>query len=220
MMGEVLRVFLILTALSNLWISSAIADMKRISTFPVGESELAIPIITEAYKRLGYDVEITTLPAKRSLISVNRGDYDAELMRIDGTSKHYPNLVKIPVSILNSKISVITKKESSFTPKDWKDLPPAKLGIPLGVQVVSKGTEGMESEKVTSSELLLNMVLKNRIEAAILPLAMAYKHPNLMAKLRIVEPAIQVVKIYHYVHKKNAHLVPDLTRILEEIVPQ
>lgn len=215
-----MRVFLFIAIISNLWISSAFAEVKRITTFAVGESEFVIPIITEAYKRLGYDVEITTLPAKRSLISVNRGEFDAELMRIDGTSMYFPNLMKIPVSVLNSKISVVTNKDSSFTPRNWQDLPQVKFGIPLGVQVVNKGTEGMDSQKVSSSEVLLNMVLKNRIDAAVLPLAMAHKHPKLMAQLRTVEPAIQVVKIYHYVHKKNAHLIPDLTRILEKLVPQ
>ncbi len=35
--------------------------------------------------------------------------------------------------------------------------------------------------------------------------------------VRILEPSIEKIPLYHYVHKKNADLIPKLTRVLEKM---
>ncbi len=204
-------------AICFLIVPLANAERFLITTFPVGDADQATPIIMQAYKMLGHAVEIEVVPAKRGIVAANQGASDGELIRIDGISANFPNLIQVPVPIINAATSVITSKSSRFQPMEWNDLKSVEFAIPLGVQILRMRTKGMGGITVSSAEALLKMVDRERIMAAVMPLTMALKFPKLIDKLRIVEPPIEVTPLYHYVHKKHRKIVPELARVLKEI---
>jgi polar amino acid transport system substrate-binding protein len=195
-------------------VSQAQADTFTINTFDLGITEQATAILKEAYQQLGHDVVIKKLPAKRSVVMANLGLADGELIRIAGTSLEYENLIRIPVPIMTSKTIVITKKNSVFTPLKWKDLRGKKFAIPLGVKLIQDRTKGMQPEIVSIVASLFKMLERKRVDAVVLPLEML---GSASEDVRMVNPAIEVIELFHFVHKKHKNIVTDLAMIFEEM---
>jgi len=188
-----------------------------VSTFKVGESKQAAEILSKAYQKIGHTITVKNYPGKRSVYYANEGISDAELIRIKGTEVKYPNLVRIPTPILISKMVVLTSKDSNFTPLKWEDLAKTKIGIPLGVKLLEDRIAHLAPMRVPYSENLLRMVILGRIEVAAMPLAMALQHTELVNQLRIVEPSIEDVELYHFVHKKHKKLIKELSSAIKEL---
>ena len=61
--------------------------------------------IQSAYRKLGFSTKLVNYPWRRSLVMANEGQIDAELARIPGLSKRYPNLIMVPVPL--EKVDVV-----------------------------------------------------------------------------------------------------------------
>jgi len=84
--------------LSLVAIDSAAAETVRLSTFIDNPfSQLAARIITEAYRRAGFDAEILYLPGKRALLMSSDGDVDGEVSRVFAIGELYPSLIRVNV---------------------------------------------------------------------------------------------------------------------------
>jgi len=182
-------------------------------------SKVTQPILIEAYKRLGIDVSFEDFPAKRSLYLANEGKYyDGELHRIKGLEKRYPNLVFVPVVIFRLEAIVISKKVR-FKVDGWESVRPFIIGIRRGVIFSLNGTRDMDRTILNSNERLFSMLNGNRFDIIIASRINASKffveekNKNLM----VLEPPIESYNMYHYLHKKNTHLLPKLTKILQDM---
>lgn len=91
-------------------------------------------IMTEAYRRLGYDLKVYKMPASRSLFMANRGEVDGELFRVDNIDKAYPDLVKVPVDLYSIEKVAFTKNKF-FTVDGWNSLAPYRVGYRRGIKV-------------------------------------------------------------------------------------
>ena len=77
----------------------------------------------------------------------------------------------------------------------------------------------MNVEKVTETEQLFNMLIRDRVDIVILPRDVGLKTLKAMnlKDIRMLEPPLQRDKLYHYLHKKNEALVPKITASLQEM---
>lgn len=196
----------------------SLANSFTITTFKVGDTVEASQVVQKLYEGLGHQVKIQELPSRRALVDSNDGKYDGELVRIKGTEQKYPNLIPIPTPIMQSKTVVITLQGSSISPKHWSELQGYRIAIPAGVQLLeNRATEyGIQNVKVMNAQSILRMLQYKRIDLTIMPISMAKQYPELK-QLRIVSPAIETVNLYHYVHKKNSHLVKALDKELQKV---
>jgi len=177
------------------------------------------PILIEAYKRLGIEVSFVDFSAKRSLHVANEGiDIDGENHRISGLKSKYPNLVQVPISIYNIEAIVISKKVR-FKVDGWESVRPFIIGLRRGIIFAENGTKGMTRSIVYSNEHLFNMLNSNRFDVIILTRINASKYLNqaVNRNLIVLEPPIESHKMYHYLHEKNEHLLPKLTKVLLEM---
>ena len=195
-------------------VSQVQADTFTINTFDLAITEQATAIVKEAYQQLGHDIVINILPAKRSVVMANLGLADGELIRIAGTSLDYENLIRIPIPIMISKTIVVTRKNSVFTPLKWEELRGGKFAIPLGVKLIQDRTKDMQPEIVSIVHSLFKMLEKKRIDAVVVPLEMLGSASN---DVRIVNPPIEVVELFHFVHEKHKNMAADLAVIFEEM---
>ncbi len=182
-------------------------------------SKVTQPILIEAYKRLGIDVSFEDYPAKRSLHLANEGKYfDGELHRIKGLERRYPNLVYIPVVIFRLEATVISKKVR-FEVDGWESVRPFIIGIRRGVIFALNGTRDMNRTILNSNERLFSMLNGNRFDIIIVSRINASKFlpEEKNKKLMVLEPPVEVYEMYHYLHKKNTHLVPKLTKVLQDM---
>ena len=199
--------------------SNAFAEPLRITTItnsqyvPVG-----VEIITEAYRRIGLEIKIVAMPASAALEHANRGLSDAELFRIDNINLKYKNLIKIPV-VVNSLEGNAVVKDKNIKISQWQDLSNYRFGIRKGVRYMEMATKDMNKEVVQDNKQLLKMLLADRVDIIILSRLNAIIHlrePEYKDFI-IIEPSLTTLNLFHYVNKKNKHLVEPLTKALMEL---
>ena len=178
-------------------------------------------VVAEAYRRIGIEAVVRHYPGKRSVFISNRGDSDGELYRVAGMNKDYPNLLMVPVPIDNFDGMVFTK-QTEFTVNGWESLKPYKVGVRRGIRFSDEGTgsvEGIYLETVSSNKQLFLMLEEGRVDIIViarlngLQMQQNFKIPG----IRSLEPPIESYPLYHYLHKKNSHLMPEITAALQEM---
>lgn len=176
---------------------------------------ISYTVLKEAYQKLNIDVQVKKFPAKRAIHMANDGESDGAVNRIMGMDKKYPNLIRVPVSINFSEIVIYTKT-NDFVVNGWESLKPYRIGIRRGIKVLEDGTFGMNVDPVATNEQLFrkldagfnDVVLMGRIAGVTVLKTLPFHD------LRILEPPLLTIKLYHYLHKKNAPLKPNITTVL------
>ena len=108
---------------------------------------VSIPILTEAYQRLGIKLEVQPFPFGRSLLLANEGSVDGELYRIAGIQTEYKNLVMVDVPIAMAEVAVFTnlpKLEPSFD-----NVRPYKLAYVRGSKLIEATLQGYQTLPLT-----------------------------------------------------------------------
>ena len=151
-------------------------------------------------------------PAERSLVIANRGvDVDGELGRITGIHEEYPNLIKIPISIMKVQGMAFSKK-LDFPIDGLDSLKPYSIAVMQGSKLGAAITKGMNRHFVPSHELLVRMLEKERVELIVTSKfngLRAFKQANI-TDFKMLQPPLLEMSIYHYLHKKHKNLVPKI----------
>lgn len=175
-------------------------------------------VVREAYRRLGIDIEIKKLPARRALLMSNGGEVDGEVQRIGGVSKRYPNLIQVypPINVVEG---VVFSNDVNFSVAGWESLRKYRIGIVRGVQFVTTRTEGMNTEVANNYNLVFKILEGRRVDIIAVPRLnglVAMKRQRLK-HINMLEPAIEQFPIYHYLHEKNRALVPQISAVFKEM---
>ncbi|MDM8550323.1 transporter substrate-binding domain-containing protein [Desulfobacterales bacterium HSG2] len=175
-------------------------------------------VVTEAYRRIGIEVVVRQYPGLRSLKYSNEGETDGELFRIAGINNKFPNLLMVSVPV-NRLEGMVFTKQTKFPVSGWDSLKPYKIGIQRGIKFSHKGTEGMNRSIRDSNEVLFRILNAGRIDIVVMARVNGLK---MLRKLKIpgiraLDPPIESYPLYHYLHKKNRHLKPEITATLQEM---
>lgn len=189
-------------------LSGADADIARISA----------AVIKRAYNTIGIKVTFKFLPAERSLVKANDGFYDGEIMRVGQINDMYENLVKIPIPI--NYLSLITLSRNDIGEvQSWDDLKPYLIGIRRGVKFVEIKTAGMKVHVGNDFPELIELLINKRIDCVIISDQQVLKYMRTITdnKLILHETHLDQVPVFHYVHKKNAKMIPALMEELKRM---
>jgi ABC-type amino acid transport substrate-binding protein len=183
------------------------------------DSYAVLGILKEAYKRIGYDIEVTWVNGAEALENSNSGNVDAELQRIDGISRKFSNLVqvRIPINYLQGAVFV---KDASFPVSGWYSLKPYRIGIVKGIIFAKLGTDGMDVKEAGSYDGLLTMLDNGEIDVAVMPRinGLVAMQKEGFEDIKELEGILETLFLYHYVHKKNSALVPGLEKELKQML--
>jgi len=175
-------------------------------------------VVSEAYNRLGIQVQIEKFPSERSITESNNGKVDGEVSRISGIDDIYSNLIMVPVMVNWFDIVVFTKDiKSSVT--GWDSLKPYTIGIKIGTKFAEMGTKGMTVSPVSTSEQLFLMLDFRRTDVVVMSRVTGlFEIKQLQLQgIRILEPPLSKKKLYHYIHKKHKSIIPALTKVLQDM---
>lgn len=191
-----------------------------ISTGPEGNFlvRLSVPVLREAYHRLGITLEMKHYPWARALRYASDGETDGELFRATVDHDTYPNLVKLNVPITYTEFVVLTK-DVEFQVTGWEGLRPYTLGSTIGVKVIEQHTQGMQIERVVTLQQALMKLENGRTELVIadrLSVIKALKELG-FTDIRILEPPLERMPLYHYLHTRHAALIPQLEQTLTDM---
>lgn len=174
-------------------------------------------VLKEAYRRLGIEVVAVELPAERSLQTAAAGMTDGEVARIAGLEKIYPDLVQVPEPLSMLEIKVFTTG-LSFPVIGWESLRPYSFCYMHGFKAVEQATVGMKRTATATIQDLVRQLREGHCEVAVLGSRVWITVDRLNAgPLRELEPPLDVLPLYHYVHSRHAALIPDLAKELRKM---
>ena len=178
-------------------------------------AQVSSAVMTEAYKRIGVQIEIIPLPAKRTLIESNKGRFDGELFRLDGINIKWPNLIRVNVPI-NYMEGVVITTGLTFEVDGWKSLQLYEIGIRRGIRFSDDGTIGMKRQIVNSNKILFSMLKYDRLDLIVVTRSNGLKEMKILndPNFKMLEPTIETYPLFHYLHTKNKAMVPKIEAVL------
>lgn len=175
-------------------------------------------IVKEAFRRIGIDAEIVFTPTERSLADVNAGLLDAEINRIKGMEKNFPNLVRIPEPNMVMEFVAFSKKD--YRIDGWESIRNLHIGLVSGWKILEENTKGFPHVvKVPTETELFNMLDLDRIDIALYSKLTGYEQIHLtgLEGIRHLEPPLASRNMYLYLHKKHSDLIEPLARALKSM---
>lgn len=192
-----------------------------ISTMPELDpvAQVALKVMTEAYKRLGITMIIKNFPGERALQTANAGVVDGELYRRKEVENDYPNLIRIPVPITVAEVVVFTKGKH-FPVEGWKSIRPYKVGYIRGIKMIEANLpKGGVFEPVNNNEQAFLKLEAGRTDLVVGVRAaglITISHLGLKG-IEVLEPPLITNDLYHFLYIKNQHLVKPLTEVLQQM---
>ncbi len=216
-----------LTALVSLFLLLSFSQLTaaksnlKITTFDTPYSKILIRIVREAYSLIGREIDVAMLPGSRAIKLSGLGAVDGELYRIGAINHGYPDLVRVNVPIANLEVRAFSHS-LDFPTNGWNSLKPYRLAMMQGVKITDMHTKNMQRVMVNNFHQLFSLLSKGRVDLVIstnIAGRIAIKELHLQ-NIKMLSPAVQSFKVYHFVHKKNRELVPLLTAALTKMKKQ
>lgn len=177
--------------------------------------DFASAILIDAYARIGMEAEDQMPTGERTLKALNAGEYFGDVIHMDGFVKMYPNLIRVPHSLVPYYAMVYTDGRS-LPVKTWTDLEPYKVCILSGIKSIEISTSTLSRvTSVARYQSIFQMLRIGRCDVAVLPQSIWLKADTVdMRGIRVLEPPLQSWPLYHHIHKSNAAVLPLLTEAL------
>jgi polar amino acid transport system substrate-binding protein len=174
----------------------------------------------EAFRRIGVDFKLVSLPSERSLHSVNLGEVDGEGLRIAGLSDQYSNLVQVPERYIGISFVAFARDATIRLDQGWDSLKPQQVAFINGWKMFEANASGARSvSKVDKPEQMFLMLDGGRVDLALYTLAdgVALARSMGLGAIAPIAPALKDVDMYLYLNRKHEALVPRLARALREM---
>ena len=175
-------------------------------------------IMDEAFHRIGLEAEIVFSTTEKSLVDVNAGLLDGELNRVAGMVEQFPNLLQVPEPNMTMHFVAFAKQD--FKIDGWESIRNLYIGIVKGWKILEQNTTGFPHRSLVPSETeLFTMLHKDRLDVALYSKLTGYAALEEMNydELFHLEPPLVSRKMYLYVHKSHAALVPKIADALRSM---
>ncbi len=177
-------------------------------------------ISQEAFRRVGADFKLVSLPSERSLVAANAGEVDGEGLRVAGLNEQYPNLLRVPERYVNISFVAFARDATIALDRGWDSLKPYRVGFITGWKMFEANAGGARIvQKVDTAEQLFQMLDQGRIDIALYTRADGVALARRMALPAIapLAPTLRDVDLFLYLNKRHEATVPRLAQALREM---
>ena len=179
-------------------------------------------LLRAAYEHLGIEVKFNVMPAARSLVESSTGHVDGEIQRIYEIQQHHPTLIRVPTPFNSIDITAFSQKYN-FAVKGWESLKGYRIGRVRGIKFMELGLASFDQNKihtVKSAGQLPKLTLSRRIDfyAIAKVNGVVQLKKNGIKAIHFLSPPLASIKMYHYLHKKNAFLVPKIDGVFKKMI--
>lgn len=177
-------------------------------------------VVREAFRRIGFSLEISAVPAERALINVDSGVDDLDLSRASGFEAQYPHLVRVPEKTMDFEfVAFIPASASPFRTDDWASLQDRTVAFVSGWKIFERHvTRSRETMRASSIASLFEILKQNRAETVLLErwqgLQAARAAP---VAVQVLEPPLARAEMFIYLNQRHAALVPPLVAALRQM---
>lgn len=185
---------------------------------PIVEQQLK-PLITEAYRNLGYDIRFVSMQSDRFIKQFESGAVDGDVARLHQLTAFLPSMLLV-YKFDSLNLTLQCRPGLSCTQADL-DNPDHLLFIPAQTQVFRtlQLSFGAKVYTVRDWSQLIELYNKGKIDRFFWLEGTLLKSGRLppTSSVDIKTPALE---LYHILHKSNAHLAPlistELRRLMEK----
>lgn len=170
-------------------------------------------VLTEAYARLNIEVEFVRYPGARSVVEANKGNADGEVARLSVVLKTHKNLRPVPVPLFYSELSAFVRDGYQGDLTSWAALDGSTLATVRGFELVENNLKDQNLTRVDTSEIAIQMLQNNRADVVVLNRLLGILAiTKLKAKeIKVYDPPLERLPVFHLLHKKHATLLPKIT---------
>lgn len=182
-------------------------------------SHMSFAVLQVAYGKLGIEIEGKNLPAARALNLSSTGQTDGEVNRIKSVEAEYPRLIRIPTPI-NYLEGVALSCDKPIDTTEAEAIAQHSIGIKIGNIYAEKFTRGMPRvTRLPSASQVMDILLARRIDLFVIDRVWATMQMDKVGNecLRINEPPLVTIPLYHYLHEQHADLAKKIGPILAEM---
>jgi polar amino acid transport system substrate-binding protein len=175
-------------------------------------------MLTEAFHRIGIRAEIVYTPTGSSLSDVNAGILDAEINRITGMEKSYPNLIMVPEP--NMTMDFVAFSLQPFDSDGWESIRNLDIGLVRGWKILEDNTAGFPHViRVPTEVELFTMLNKERLHIALYDRLTGYAVLRDLGIDRVhhLDPPLASRDMFLYVHEKHEGIVGSIALALREM---
>lgn len=172
-----------------------------------GFTDLLIPRL---FKRLGIDADLVVNKAAARAISLaNDGIDDGIAARIEGLEAKFPNLVRVPEPVFVNDF-VACGLRAVPDKASWESLNPHRISYIIGWQIFDNNVRSSRELLLAKDAEQLFMLLKaGKTDLALHERMQAlWLAKDAGLRIKIAEPPLARVKMYIYLHRRHADLVP------------
>jgi polar amino acid transport system substrate-binding protein len=181
------------------------------------DRKLLEAISQAAFRRIGMDFRLVSLPSERSLTSANAGEVDGEGLRVAGLESQYPNLIQVPEKYVRISFVAFAKDANISLDDGWNGLKPYRVAFITGWKMFEANASGAKVvNRVDKPEQLFQMLDAGRVDLALYTKAdgVALARSLGLSSIAPLQPALKDVDMYLYLNRKHASLVPMLAQAL------
>lgn len=194
-------------------------DRLRLAAIPANPlNQVGVPLMQEIYRQLGITIDILETPPAREIALYEDGLVDGTLGRVAGFRLQSPQAIRIPVPLTHINLVAFSTLDTLPRLAEGSD-PPLRVGQLRGIDFGLETSGQVETTMVNTTEQLMAMLARRRIDVAIASeLGGAfYVQSNNYEDVRIVARPLKMIPVYHYLHGKHTLLVPEVTRIMQQL---
>ncbi len=176
-------------------------------------------VMAEAYRRIGLSATFRPYEAAAALEASRSGEVDAELNRIGGIDRSFPELIQVPIPV-NVIRGVVFSRKYRFPIRSWRSLKPYRVGIIRGSLFAEQGTVGMDVRAAANSEELLRWIARDEVDVGVMPRIVgqtAIRRVGLEG-IEELDGVLETLLIYHYVNERRPELAERLEPVLKAML--
>jgi ABC-type amino acid transport substrate-binding protein len=197
------------------------AEYHFVSINKLIEQEIGRLVIPQIYKKLGIDITITPLPAKRAQLEAISGKSDGEIMRIYNYGEENPTTIRVPTPYYSLETMAFIKKNAGIEITKKEDLAKYKIVKIRGVKHTNNITEGLVNvSDVDTTEQMMWLVEKGMVDVALtntIDGLMALRTLN-MDDIVPLDTPLATLDLFHYIHESHKDLVPLVDNTIKEML--
>ena len=170
-----------------------------------------------AYLQLGYKMRVQRLPAGRSLMMTNAGEFDGELFRIAEIAEQYPNLLQVPTPLERINLHAFIKRSDQNDYSFWQQNPKLRVAYIRGFKMAESYTFSGQPVPMNTVSQAVQMLLQDKVDVLLEDPASVYSatielSPN--GQLEQLPEVLATADLYHFIHKKHQQLLIPLAASL------
>ena len=177
-------------------------------------------VVAAVFREIGIEAEVLIYPTatERGMRNANEGIDDGLAMRVAGLERQYPNLIRVPEEIAINDFVAISSKFHFATP-GWDALEPYDVSYIIGWKVFEQNPpKGREVTRVRDAGQLFTLLARDRADVVLYERWQGLAKARAMGlKVNVLEPPLVRTRMYMYLHKKHAALVPRVAQALRKL---